>query len=121
MIRKKINLVVSKLLQKKLNERVGGLNMSDPVFDLGVWYEDDNPAPYWATSYRERTDIPVWDPVVIVDANGFELLIIQGEPICDLLEGKELTLVNSRLAVLDEKGEPYVPDLGALIKKTEEE
>lgn len=93
-----INLEIGKDLRDRLQYRMQQSDLKEPVPSISWGKWDDEKEERFMIGFYERSRLPVWDPVRLIEADGIEFLIIQ-DWICDELEGKKLDIVDGELSV----------------------
>ena len=98
--KRRLNLRIGARLRTILEERALASGLAKPLPGIlwGKW--DDEKDEYYSIGFYEGGDLPVNDPIRIIEADGIEFLITQ-DWICEDLEGKLLDLIQGKLAVLD--------------------
>ena len=102
--KKSINLRIGAKLKKVLAEDLSSSELDDPLPGIlwGQWDTETN--EHYVIGMYERDELPVDDPVRIIEADGIEFLITQ-DWICDDLEGKCLDIVNGQLSVIGQSSD----------------
>ena len=98
--RRVINLRIGDTLRQVLFQRSSASRLEEPVPGIlwGKW--DGEQHECYSIGFYERKDLPIDDPIRIVEADGIEFVITQ-DWICDGLSGRTLDITAGVLTVSD--------------------
>lgn len=96
---KTLNLRIGDRLRSVLEAKAlsSGLVSPMPAILWGKW--DDEGEEHYSIGFYDRDNLPISDPVRIVEAGGLQFLILQ-DWICEAVHGKELDVVDGKLTLV---------------------
>jgi len=94
-----INVAVGKAARNMLSKWIEQSGLRNPIAGL-IWgrCEELDEVNSYSFGLYERGELPVDDPIRIIEADGIELVVVQGW-VCDELEGKTLDVVNGKVVL----------------------
>ena len=88
-------------LKEVLEQRRQKCGLKNPVPGILLGTSDDDAEERYMLGFYERDELPIHDPVTLVQFGDIDLLIPQSE-VLDELEGKVLEIIDGRLAIIIE-------------------
>lgn len=91
---------IGEKLRMVLKQRSQRCGLSDPVPGILLGTSDDDEQERYMLGFYERDELPVDDPVTLVQTEGIDLLIPQAR-VLELLAGNTLEIIDGRLTVIE--------------------
>ena len=96
---KELRLRIGPALKWAILQRTAA-DPSDPMPGITSAISDNEEGKHLALAFYDRERLPSDEAVMLIEAEGLELLITE-EWICDMLNGKQLDIVRGKLTVLE--------------------
>lgn len=93
------NFSVGKHLRKVIEERSRESGLDSPIPGILIGTSEDDPIERYMLGFYDRQQLPVNDPVALVQVDGLEVLIIQ-ERVLRALDGKTIDIIGNEIAIL---------------------